>query len=211
MKGNLGMSLNKRRIIGLTGGIGSGKSTVADYLRAKGISVIDADKMAKSLTDKDTPIMEKIKQSFGNVFFEDGSLDRKKLAEIIFSDMDKKIILEDLITKKVVDDIIIKIDDLRKENKEGITIIDAPLLFEFGLNEIMDENWLITANMELRINRVMARDSVIPEAVISRIKAQMTDFEKAEKADIIIDNDGSLEELHKKIDVLLERLKYESN
>lgn len=211
MKGNLGMSLNKRRIIGLTGGIGSGKSTVADYLRAKGISVIDADKMAKSLTDKDTPIMEKIKQSFGNVFFEDGSLDRKKLAEIIFSDMDKKIILENLITKKVVDDIIIKIDNLRKENKEGITIIDAPLLFEFGLNEIMDENWLITANMELRINRVMARDSVIPEAVISRIKAQMTDFEKAEKADIIIDNDGSLEELHKKIDVLLERLKYESN
>lgn len=211
MKGNLGMILNKRRIIGLTGGIGSGKSTVADYLRAKGISVIDADKMAKSLTDKDTPIMEKIKQSFGNVFFEDGSLDRKKLAEIIFSDMDKKIILEDLITKKVVDDIIIKIDDLRKENKEGITIIDAPLLFEFGLNEIMDENWLITANMELRINRVMARDSVISEAVISRIKAQMTDFEKAEKADIIIDNDGSLEELHKKIDVLLERLKYESN
>lgn len=211
MKGNLGMSLNKRRIIGLTGGIGSGKSTVADYLRAKGISVIDADKMAKSLTDKDTPIMEKIKQSFGNVFFEDGSLDRKKLAEIIFSDMDKKIILEDLITKKVVDDIIIKIDNLRKENKEDITIIDAPLLFEFGLNEIMDENWLITANMELRINRVMARDSVIPEAVISRIKAQMTDFEKAEKADIIIDNDGSLEELHKKIDVLLERLKYESN
>ena len=194
------------KVIGLTGGIGAGKSTVSDYLLDKGFTVIDADKIARSMTEKGSESLQALTEAFGeDILFTDGCLDRKKLAAIVFSDEKKRLVLEELTTKKVVQIIEEKITGLQEEGYEAPVFIDAPLLFESGADKLCDAVWLVDASIDIRIRRVMARDDVTSEEVKRRILNQMSSSEKIARSTDIIDNSKGKEALYEQVERLLER------
>lgn len=193
-------------VIGLTGGIGAGKSTVSDYLLDKGYIVIDADKIAKSLTDKGSDTLQALTAAFGEeILFADGSLDRKKLADIVFSDGEKRLILEELTTKEVVRIIEERLMQLQGEGCKGPVFVDAPLLFESGADRLTGAVWLIDADMDVRVARVMARDGISAEDVKRRIANQMDSEEKKARSTDIIDNSKGKELLYRQVERLLEK------
>lgn len=197
-------------VIGLTGGTGSGKSTVAAYLKEKGCHIIDADKISRELTAKGGEALGAIMSAFGqDVFFEDGSLDRKKLGTIVFNDTQKLKILEGIITRKVIELTLQRIAKLKVQGNESIVVLDAPLLFECGMNDCTDENWLVICEQEQRVNRLMKRDGMERQSIFDRMANQLRDDEKIILADYIIDNSGTLEELYRQIDSLIERVENE--
>ena len=129
-------------IIGLTGGIGSGKSTVSDYLKRKGCLIIDADEISRAATGPGGPALEPILREFGpKVFNEDGTLDRAKMADLVFADPYKRNKLEDIVVTMVINEFHAQIDHLKEEDHKGIVVFDAPLLFEFGLQQYVDETF----------------------------------------------------------------------
>ncbi|MEA4922090.1 MAG: dephospho-CoA kinase [Eubacteriaceae bacterium] len=188
--------------IGLTGGIGSGKSTVTDYLIERGYRVIDADKVARDITEPGSSVLEKLKAEFGSgVIRKDGSLDRKQLAAVVFADDDKRKIL-DSITHREIYDIIVA--ELNKRPEETV-FADAALLFETGLDREVDMVWVVTADKDERVKRVTVRDDAEESQVLARIESQMDDEEKCRAADEVIDNSGSKEDLRKKVSELLDK------
>ncbi len=197
---------NEMKIIGLTGGIGTGKSTVSAYLMKKGCYILDADKISRELTSAGGKAIESIRQTFGDeVFFDDGTLNRKKLGEIVFSDSHKLEILQELTTQKVVEKIYEELKRLKREGFSGIVVIDAPLLFECNMQTLTDENWLVTADLQVRIERIIKRDELPEDRILDRINNQMSDEKKSELADHVIDNSGNLVQLYLQIDSLIER------
>ena len=198
------------KVIGLTGGIGSGKSTVSAYMKEKGCEIIDADLISRQMTEKDSPALDEIREAFGDGFFlGDGSLDRKALGDLVFSDENKRGILQEIVTKKVVKTIDERLRRLKESGFSGIAVIDAPLLFECGMEDMADENWLVTAGLESRIERVCRRDGLSREQILSRIESQMSQEEKEKYSRCILDNSGTAEELFCQIDRNLERVKNE--
>lgn len=197
-------------VIGLTGGIGTGKSTVSDYLRKKGCIILDADEISRKMTEAGMPALLIIQNVFGDeVINTDGSLNRHKLGDIVFNDKDKLQKLQQIITTEVVDNINSKLSQLQSENCDNIVVIDAPLLFECGMENIADENWLVITDMSIRIKRVKERDNLSEEQIIARINNQMSQEDKEKISDYILDNSGSLQQLYEQIDEKLERLKDE--
>ncbi len=192
--------------IGLTGGIGSGKSTASEYIKMRGYSVVDADRISKDITRKGNPILDEISGAFGeSVIKSDGTLDRKMLAEIAFKDEEGVGKLNAIVTQKVVQILIKERDAIREKKGPGIAFFDVPLLFETGCRDLFDFIWLIDANEDIRIKRVSARDGVTPEEVLARIKNQMLQEDKKRMSDEVIDNSSSLEALYLKIEGLLSK------
>lgn len=189
------------RVIGLTGGIGTGKSTVSEYLASKGFEIVDADLIARQIVQPGSPLLDRIAETFGSQFIlPDGSLDRKALGAYVFKDNQRKKQLDDIMMGSIVSTI--------RENiagAEGKVIVDAPLLFEVGLDADVEAVWLVDAADEIRIKRVCARDNISAQQVADRIKNQMPQSEKAAKSDEIIDNSGSEEELYQQIDRLIKK------
>ncbi len=196
-------------IIGLTGGIGTGKSTVSNYLMEHDCLILDADAISRQMTEKNQPALVEIANAFGDHLVIDGVLDRQALGNIVFNDKEKLDKLQSIITNKVVESINTKIDQLRQEDYKGIVVIDAPLLFECGMEDIADENWLVYAALDVRLKRVSERDGLSEEQILSRINNQMSQEEKEKLSQVILDNSGSLEDLYKQIDINLERIKDE--
>lgn len=193
-------------VIGLTGGIGSGKSTVTEYLQDKGYTVIDADAIAHQITLPGTKTLTAIVECFGEeILLPDGNLNRKKVATIIFNDNDKKDQYESLTTRVIVTLIEEKVASLRKQNKYDIIFVDAPLLFEVGLNEITDLVWLVTAGEDIRISRVTSRDNVSTVDVKDRIKHQMAPEKQIEMSEEVINNSKGKEDLYRILDGLLDK------
>lgn len=191
-------------VIGITGGIGSGKSTVSSYLAEKNYKIIDADEISRKMTEAGSPALPEIRRFFGNgVFHGDGSLDRGKLAAVVFADAGKKKLLERLITDKVILKVSEEIKDLRNSGAYDIIFLDAPLLFETGTEVLTDCVWLVTCDEAVRIRRVAARDGSNEMDVKRRIDAQMSDAEKSARAQEIIDNSKGKEELVSQIESLL--------
>lgn len=194
------------RIIGLTGGIGAGKSTVSDYLRNKGYVILDADQIAHEITEKGSPVLKKIAETFGaEMIMDDGNLDRKKLASVVFSNQEKKEQLEEITTKRVVEIIGERLDELRQHGNYDIIFVDAPLLFESGADKLTELVWMVTADDEVRIARVMERDHASREEVVRRIANQMDNHEKIRRAQEVIDNSQGKEELYQQIEELLKK------
>lgn len=192
------------KVIGLTGGIGSGKSTVSDLLKKRGYTVIDADEISRKETQNGGEAIEDIRLHFGNdVFLSDGSLDRKKLGDIVFNDRNQLKVLEkittDVVIKKVND--IVKV--FKNEGYEKDIFVDAPLLFECSLEKQFDEIWLVKSPIDLRIKRVIERDNVTEKQVLDRIKNQMSDEEKENKSTHVLDNSLNFEYLEKQVLTLL--------
>ena len=195
------------KVIGLTGGIGSGKSTVSEYLLRKGYKVIDADAISRAATGPEGPALEPILLEFGaGVFNDDGTLDRKAMADIVFSSDEKRHKLEDIVCTIVKNEFMAEVEHLIEEGHEGPVFFDAPLLFEMGLENSVDESWLVTASVEIRTNRVMKRDGLSREEVMSRIESQMPDIEKELLADHVITNSLDLNWLFEQVDALLSML-----
>lgn len=196
--------------IGLTGGIGTGKSTVSEYMAQKGCVILDADAISRRMTEKNAPALKTISDVFGSELIDpDGCLDRKALGDIVFNNSEKLEKLQEIITEKVVECINIKIKDLKSQNFQGIIVVDAPLLFECGMENMYDENWLVIADLEERIKRVSKRDGLTEEQILARINNQMPQSQKEKLSQCIIDNSGSIESLKEQIDFHLERIKNE--
>lgn len=203
--------MNKKvKIIGLTGGIGTGKSTAAEYLRGKGMAHVDADEISRSLTADGSPMLKVLDDTFGpetemgkqgvDILKSDGSLDRKALASLVFTDPQRKRKLDELMFGAIISEIDRSIDELQSRGGIPAILLDAPLLFEGGLESRCDVVVLLVADMDIRIARVCARDGAAPEEVGDRIRNQMSDEEKIARADIIIDNSGTQEMLFEKIE-----------
>jgi len=194
------------RIIGLTGGIASGKSTVSNIALNRGIPVIDADKIAREIVQKGKPAFGEIVEFFGpQIIDDDGNLDRKALGDIVFTDKLKLRKLNDITHPKIIGEIKIRLESL-KNKKEVLAIIDAALLIEMNMRELVDVIWLVVASEPLQIQRLMQRDGLIEEEALERIKSQMSTDEKAQYADAIINNCGDLQMLKNNVDELIDKL-----
>ena len=191
------------KIIGLTGGIGTGKSTVSAYLAQKGCKIIDADLISHQMTEAGSPCLAEIKAAFGeDVFLRDGNLDRKKVGRLVFADATKKKTLEQIITRRVIEKTLRILQDCRVQ-QEALVVLDAPLLFECGMQRYTDETWLVVCRTETRLRRIAARDGLAEEDIQKRIANQMSTEQKEKLADYIIDNSRDLAWLYAQIDTLL--------
>lgn len=209
MLGEHGTKQNRIVKIGITGTIGSGKSTVSSFLKENGFDVVDADIISREISDKYKEVNEKIKYTFGEDCFENEKLNRKRLGAIVFNDDKKRKQLEEITIPYIIKEIEMKIEILRSAGKK-IVFIDAPTLIEHGLHKSMDYNILITLDEEIRISRVMKRDKISRGEVLKRIKAQMSEEEKAKHVDFVVENDGEIEETyHKIISILKDGVGYE--
>jgi dephospho-CoA kinase len=188
--------------IGITGGIGSGKSTVTDYLTEKGYDVIDCDKLARDIVEPGSPVLEKLAESLGtDILMADGSLDRDKTARIVFNDEKKREILNSITHTEIYD----IIDERVASDPEKVHFIDAALMFETGSDKMMDVVWLVTCRDDIRKKRIALRDNMDEDMIDARIKSQMAEELKKEKADEILDNSGTREELYAGVEKLLEK------
>ena len=191
-------------IIGLTGGIGTGKSTVSNFLREQNFAIVDADLISREVVEPGKPLLKELEEAFGSeIINEDGSLNRKGLAAIVFNDVEQRKLMDSIMHKEILAEMSRCMKDYQDQGTHQGIIIDAPLLFEIGLEKWCGQVWLVTADMDIRIQRVCARDNAVPEEVEARIRNQMSDDEKRKLSDEILDNSGSLESLHKQLTDLL--------
>ncbi len=188
------------KIIGVTGGIGSGKSTVSGALRDLGAAVVDADVLARSVTAVGGKAYEELVGYFGKDILSDkGEIDRAKLAQIAFHDKVKQHALNCITHKYIVEKIRDTVELLNHSGKWDIVVIDAPIPLEKGFLDLADEVWVVTAEQEKRIERVMARSGFTREDVIDRIHSQMREEEYLKLADEVLYNNGSLDELEQAV------------
>ena len=235
-------------VIGLTGGIGTGKSTAAKYLleaelpagfgagdltsavTAPALVHVDADAISRQLTVKEpgviNPVLEEIRDAFEkagadrdsegdsvlegdsvpedasvHVLREDGSLDRAAMASLVFADPEKKKLLEDILFRHIIKEIHRLIDEAGKAGSP--VLLDVPLLFESGLDSLCDYVIALSVDESVRIGRVVARDGCSEEEVRARIRNQMSDEERRTRADFVVENSGSREELFRQLDEVL--------
>lgn len=193
------------RIIGITGGIASGKSTVTEFLRQQGYQVIDADQVVHELQEPGERLYQALLSTFGSAILqEDGRLDRPKLGAMIFgnpdllaqsSQLQNEIIREELASRR----------DLLAET-EDIFFMDLPLLFELEYDNWFDQIWLVDVTEETQLSRLMSRNDLSQEEAEKRIAAQLSLQEKRKRADVLIDNDASLDGTRQQICDALQKL-----
>lgn len=194
------------KIIGLTGGIASGKSTVTAYLRQKGYQVVDADQLVHTLQAKGGLLYQALILAFGTgILGPDQELDRPKFAQLIFNDPAARKKSADLQDRIIRQELIKERDRLAQQ--EDLFFMDLPLLFELDYGDWFDEVWLVVLDEDQQIGRLMARNSYSFDQAQKRIAAQLPLAKKIRLADQLIDNNGSLEETYAQLDQQLERLK----
>ena len=198
------------KIIGLTGGIATGKSTVTKMFLDQSIPVIDADAIAKDLLDINQPAYKEIVDLLGNsIVLTDQSICRQKLAKIIFSDPAIREQVNAIIHPKVIDIMNHEIDHLKRLN-HPLIVLDVPLLFESNLDKMCDVTVFVYAKQSDQISRLIKRDQIDEAYAKQKIKAQWPLSEKRRRADYTIDNSKSILETRKAFDKLLRALKEES-
>ncbi|MBE6072812.1 MAG: dephospho-CoA kinase [Clostridium butyricum] len=193
--------------IGLTGGIGSGKSTVSAILKNNKFKIIDADNIAKEVLEKNPQILETVRVEFGSGFFDwRGEFRRKEFGNHIFRFPKQRIKYEQIIMPYIKASIEKELDNYKKK-KEKIIILDAPTLIENKMHEEMDFVILVCADNSVQIKRIIERDKLNKVDAVSRINSQMSMEEKKEYANILIDNNGDLENTKKQVEDLIKFLK----
>jgi dephospho-CoA kinase len=190
--------------IGLTGNIGSGKSTVAKMLAEKGAVIIDADVLARTAT-QDPAVLEQIAEQLGRDLVQDGNLDRKKTAELVFHHPEARHILNNIIHPWVRQKSAERVAELLQHDPACIIVQDIPLLFENGLEKNFDVVIVVYAPLEERIARVMSRSTLTEEDILARDRVQMSLEEKVKRADVVIDNSRGLDDLQWQVDTFWEK------
>lgn len=191
-------------IIGLTGSIASGKSTVSNMLRALNYPIIDADVVARIVVEKGTKTLETIKDVFGEeVISEDGSLNREKLGAIIFSTPQKRKLLNDIIHPAIRVEMIRQKEELIKDGHPTI-VMDIPLLFESKLQSYVDKILVVTVTEETQLHRLMARNNYSLEEAKARIQSQLPLSIKEKGADAVIYNNGTLQSTEEQLKKVLD-------
>ncbi|MBR5009423.1 MAG: dephospho-CoA kinase [Clostridia bacterium] len=201
------MSANRNvYIVGLTGGIASGKSEAARMLGDMGARCVDADAISRRLTSEPGETLDAIRAEFGDgVFDEDGALIRSKLADIVFGDPLKRKAL-DALTHPAIQKTMM--DEVEQADKAGekIVFLNVPLLFETGMDALCDETWLISCDEDMQLERLMERDSIDEAQAQARISSQMSLEEKTRRATVVIDNRGQLDRLYAQLSGLYQAL-----
>lgn len=195
-------------IIGLTGGIACGKSTVAAMLSERGAFVVDADRIAREVVMPGEPALAEVASNFGQaVIREDGTLDRRKLGEIVFADPDKRRRLESILHPAIRERMWARIREAKRRDPGWIVAADIPLLYESGQQGQYDGVLVVYVPRETQIRRLLARNPELSEAQArARIDAQMDIERKKELADWVIDNSGSLESTERQVEALWREL-----
>jgi dephospho-CoA kinase len=190
-------------VIGLTGGIASGKSTVANMLIDKGITVIDADIIAKQAVEKGMPAYRQIIDEFGeDILLENGDIDRRKLGALVFTNEQKRLALNSIVHPAVREEMLKRRDE-SIANQETFVVLDIPLLFESKLESLVDKIIVVSVTKELQLERLIKRNQLTEEEALSRIRSQMPLEEKVSRADNVIDNSGTLEETKQQLEEIL--------
>nr|WP_285813619.1 dephospho-CoA kinase [Rossellomorea marisflavi] len=187
----------------MTGGIASGKSTVSAFLQDKGYTIIDADLAARMVVEVGQPAYLAIVEAFGKgILQENGQIDRAGLGAIIFNDQSKRNLLNGIV-HPAVRSMMLSHKDEAIENGKQTVIMDIPLLFESDLTWMVDRTIVVTVEEDVQLSRLMKRNELTEEEAASRISSQLPLREKAEKADAVIDNNGSVEDTLKQVEELL--------
>lgn len=180
-------------VAGLTGGIASGKSTVADMFETAGALIVDADRIARDVVVPESSAWREIKSIFGDqVIRSDGSLDRLVLGDMVFNDIKLRKLLEGIVHPIVRDRMAREVERLADENPKGLIIKDIPLLFETGMTDGLAEIIVVYVPFDKQLKRLMKRDGVGSNAARSRVNAQMPLEEKRRLGTLVIDNSGDL-------------------
>ncbi len=189
-------------VIGLTGGIACGKSTVSNRLRALGACILDADEMAHELAEPGQALFRAYERHFGAaVLMEDGTLNRKAVGEIVFHHPEERKWMDDTAHPILLDGLKKRMERCRASGKE-IVVLDVPLLFEAGWDSFCDEVWVVFVPQETQERRLMQRDRLTAEQARARINAQMSMEEKCRRADVVIDNSGTMDETVRNVEKL---------
>jgi dephospho-CoA kinase len=190
-------------VIGLTGGIASGKSTVSSMLKEMNITVVDADIEARLAVMKGETAYLKIIEEFGrDVLLDNGEIDRQKLGSIIFHQVEKRQRLNEIVHPEVRKRMREK-TETAKQNGEEVVVLDIPLLFESKLTYMVDKTLLVYVDTETQLQRLIARNNLSVEDANARIRSQLPLSDKLKLADAVIDNNGSLENTEKQLHEIL--------
>lgn len=190
----------ERYVVGITGGIGSGKSAVTDYLETKGIKVVDADKVARVVVEPGTSGLAAIAEHFGSdILLPDGSLDRAALRRVVFDNADERKVLEGITHPRIREEIARQLDD---EATSPYVVLASPLLLESGQNSFANYVVVVDVPESVQLSRTMARDDNSEQLVKSIMAAQLDRETRLSRADTSISNDGSLDELYTRVDDL---------
>lgn len=191
-------------IIGLTGSIASGKSTVSKMLRERGFPIVDADLVARFVVEPGQPALEKIRQEFGDgVILEDGTMDRAAVGERIFNDPSERKKLNDIVHPAIRQEML-RQRDRHFENGARTVVMDIPLLFESRLQHYADKILVVSVSEETQLKRMMERDGFTEKEARARISSQLPISEKERGADAVIYNNGTIEESEKQLEQILD-------
>lgn len=195
--------MSAQKIVGITGNIASGKSTLTKYLIDKGYHVIDTDIITKDVYNSNTYFKDELVKLLGKDIIVDNKIDKTKVSSIVFGDKSK---LEKL--NKLIHPIIF--DKTNKEIElsiENIVFVDVPLLFEVGFDKLTNYNIVVSIDLEKQIERLINRNNFSREEALARINAQMPQAQKIDLADYEVSNNGSREDLYEQVDKVIEKIK----
>lgn len=191
----------KHLLLGITGGIATGKSMVAEMFRELGAFIIDSDLLSRKIVKPEEPAYKEIVSYFGElILLEDKSLNRKLLSEIVFSDPEKRKKLEEYTHPRIQEEMLREIQNYLLKEPEAIIAVIVPLLFEVRWNLLFHKTLLVYAPKEIQLQRLIARDRISQERALQIIHSQMPIEEKKLYADFIVDNSGSLEETRTQVE-----------
>lgn len=195
------------RVIGLTGGIGSGKTTVSQTLTELGAVIIDADKVGHEAYQPGTNIWQELVKTFGKqVLAADNTIDRKKLGAIVFGNPEELKRLNGIVHPRMFEMIKKRIEELRRKGTK-VVVLDAAILFEANWAPLVEEVWVVVADEAIVVKRAVARTGLPEEQIRSRIRSQMSNEERIKRANVVIPNNGNMEDLRQKVKELWGKLK----
>ena len=201
LKSIIDSQFSPQRIIGLTGGISTGKTTVSRYLSsAYNLPILDADIYAREAVQPGSQVLKQIAEHYGNtILLADGRLDRKRLGEIVFSNSNERQWLEEQIHPYVRQCLVTQLDALKVQNYPTVVLV-VPLLFEANLTDLVTEIWVVSCSVSEQLQRLMARDRLPLTQAEARINSQMPLTKKVACADIVLENSSTLEALLQQVD-----------
>lgn len=195
------------KVIGLTGGIGSGKSTVSQFLRELGAALIDADKAGHEAYQPNTETWREVVAAFGEqILTPDGEIDRKKLGGIVFSSPESLARLNWIMHPRMYEMMKAQIEEYRQRGVD-VVVLEAAILLEAGWTPLVDEVWVTVAPESTVVERTRERTGLPEEQILARIRSQMSSEERAKHADVVINNDGTQDELKAKVKELWEGIR----